>query len=382
MIYRTRGFKSLLLAISLFGLSALIGQTAYASSFLQANENVSSNVERSKTIDGSAYIAGDEVRIDGVVKGDLFCAGEKVKISGTIEGDVLCAGADIVIDGNVEGSVRAIGNKITVEGNVKNNLSTLSPILTFKDKAIVGGDMTVVAGKAAIQGTVERDVLLSSSSVMFDGVVGRDVIAATETINFGQNASVKGDFSYESSTKQNIPDEAVAGEIHFDANNQALSPSEIVWFGLLTLFALILFCILVVIVLPRYVHENAFVDNRRAVLAFLSGFAFIGLGFLLSILLLISGVGGPAGLTLFVAWIMVLLLSLPFSAYFVGQKILARRAKNAIVVQLVGACIIILFLLVPGVNILVFVASVVLGTGLQVMSIERQFSNKPYKIVD
>ena len=49
-------------------------------------------VSAGEVIDGTLYVAGKDVRIEGTVKGDLMCAGQNVEVTGTVQGDVICAG--------------------------------------------------------------------------------------------------------------------------------------------------------------------------------------------------------------------------------------------------------------------------------------------------
>ena len=81
---------------------AFMGMKASASALFVANENGTSVVKKGQTVDGSAYLAGNTVLVEGTVKGDVYCAGNSVRVEGTVDGDVLCAGNTVTIGGTVK----------------------------------------------------------------------------------------------------------------------------------------------------------------------------------------------------------------------------------------------------------------------------------------
>lgn len=70
-----------------------------------------SYVRSGETVDGSAYLAGTSVRVEGTINGDLYCAGKDIIITGTVNGDVLCGGMTLIVGGTVTGNIRLAGQK-------------------------------------------------------------------------------------------------------------------------------------------------------------------------------------------------------------------------------------------------------------------------------
>ena len=117
-----KGWKLLVAAVACVAGGLFVSQ-AGATGYFAASDNEKVHIAQDQTVDGSAYIYGQSVLIEGYVKGDLYCAGTNVIISGTIEGDVLCAGSDVTIGGTVKGDVRAAGSNVTIKGIVEGSAS-------------------------------------------------------------------------------------------------------------------------------------------------------------------------------------------------------------------------------------------------------------------
>lgn len=376
--------KRLLLTLGgllVLGLGA-VSQVSAAGYVASGGKDEKTLVAKEHTIDGSAYLAGTTVLVDGTIKGDLYCAGTTVVISGTVEGDVLCGGSDVTIGGTVKGDVRAAGANVIVKGAVAGNATLAGSNVTIVSGAQIGGDVTGGSSSLTIDGTVGRDMTLGAETFLLNGTITRDVNAALSVATFGANASVGGNLNYTGQNEVQIPQGVVHGNVAFTQQEKSKGSSAVnpltwgAWFVAL----LVVLAVLMTLVMPKYVHEASTASPQSALIAFLAGLAVLILTPIAAVVLMTSVIGILAGLVLLVVWSLVMLLASVFSAYYIGTLVLRKRARNAIVVAAIGALILGVVLLIPVLNAFVAIVSLCVGIGMQVMYLRHQFSKHPYRI--
>ena len=101
MKLRTKSILSLGAGLTL---AAGIALPAFASGLV--NMTGAPSIPAGQVVDGSAYLAGSTVTVQGTINGDLYCGANNVIITGTIEGDVICGANTIFVGGLVRGDVR------------------------------------------------------------------------------------------------------------------------------------------------------------------------------------------------------------------------------------------------------------------------------------
>lgn len=377
-----RNIKLAFIAVTLAAVG-LVAPHVGAAGYVIGNEKGDARIGVSEVIESSAYLSGERIIVDGTVKGDLYCAGTDITLNGTVEGDVICAGMNLTIGGKVLGDVRVAGSNVTLKGSVAGSATLAGSSVTVDKAAVVKRDLTGGASTLNIDGTIERDVMLGSSIMNLSGAVGRDVNVASETISTGDGAKIGGNLTYQAENEQSVPAGVVAGQTSFTKQADmptAEAPSIFVTF-LMTLISFLVLALGVTLLFPKFVHEAASLSPRSALLAFFAGFATFMLLPFVSVLLMATIVGIPIGIVLMLLWLVMFFISGVFASYFVGGLILRKRATNALAVVALGALVLVALMIIPIVNILVFVAVVCVGMGMQVMNLRRQYSKRPYTIV-
>ena len=372
--------KVLVLALVVSSLGFFVSQ-AHAAGFYASADKGTASIAADKTVDGAAYLTGDHIVVDGTVKGDVYCAGNEIHINGTVEGDVLCGGKNLTIGGTIKGDIRVAGSSVTVRGNIAGNATIAASDGNVTKEAIIGGDITGGVSTFVMDGSIGRDMLIGSGTTVLGGTVGRDVNAGIDTLTVNQGARVGGNLTYQGNTEATVPAGVVAGKTQFTkVENKAESASSKFSYALGFIVAFIILALLVTLVMPKYIHEASTITVRRALLAFLAGFAALILIPLASVILMSTIIGIPAGVVGIIVWALFIFLSSVFFAYYVGTLVLKKRARNALVVAMVGALIVGIALFIPVLNILVFMIALCVGIGMQLLHIQNQFSKHPYKI--
>jgi cytoskeletal protein CcmA (bactofilin family) len=354
-----------ILVLAIFPLLG-IALTANAQSFRTGN-NIT--VPSNRTVDSTLYATGNNIDVAGTVQGDVICAGQSINISGTVTGDVLCAGQSVHIDGTIEGNIRIAGQNVTVSGSVGRNANIVAQNATTDSGSKIGGDIGIVAQNSNINGSIGRDLAAASGSATVNNTVGRNIHANVNQLTLQSEAQVQGYIDYTSSNnldRQNGTE--VNGRI--TRHEPPAGQGDISWVGLGWAFTLyVVISMLIVALVLVLLMPRAFQTAANTALASMGKTILIGIAAsilvpIIIVALMFTLIGIPLGILLLLAWLVILFLSGPFAAYLLGRLILRDSARNAVLVMLLGAVVLIILYLIPFLNILVLLLALWFGVGM------------------
>lgn len=338
-------------------------------------------VDAGKTIDGSVYSAGKQIRIAGIVDGDVYCVGQQVIISGTIKGDVICAAQTVTISGKVEGSVRVAGQIVTLQNTVGRSVSIAADQITLEKKAVVGRDATLAGNTLALDGVIKRDAVIASGSTTLTGTIGRNLRTTGSQLELQDKAVVAGALEYTSNNSAEIAKTAtVKGDVthHSPEHNKERKMFDVGNF--ITVLALFMFSALLLIMLfPQQIHRVSMIAANSLGKTILTGvlvsfavpIALIGLSLTL--------VGVPVAIFGFLVWTLLMMLSGPIAAYYLGSMVLAK-AKNPVLIMLVGSVLLVILYFIPLVGWLFAVVAYFIGIGALVRQLRQHISRPEYRV--
>ncbi|HMI08788.1 MAG TPA: polymer-forming cytoskeletal protein [Candidatus Saccharimonadales bacterium] len=365
------------------GLLLTAGVSATSSNVnYKGGDNVT--LERSKVVNGAYYTSGDTVTIAGTVKGDLYCAGKTVFVTGTIEGDVFCAAQTIKIAGNVDGDVRVAGQTVTIDGITSRNVTVFGEVVDVAKTAIIGRDLNGASNSVTVDGKVGRDVTIGGNTVSILGIIGRDVGVASENLTINEEASVAGWVRYTSQNEASIAEGSVKGEVKYTkkeddaaaADSNAATISSFIYM----LLAFAILSLGIVLIAPQQVHAVGITGIKRLGMSILLGiFALLAVPILL-VLLALTFIGMPLALLLGLVWILLLVLSGPMFAYYLGRLLLRKHTDNAIWTMLVGAAMVVVLFIIPIVNVIVGLTSLILGMGMVSLYVMSRLQKPHYTV--
>jgi len=311
--------------------SLLIPTAALAFGAMDGKTNT---VSKDQVHQGTLYAAGSTIDVAGEVKGDLVCAGTTITVSGTVDGDVLCAGSNISISGHVTGDVRIAGSDLTVSGKIDHNLNAMGSKLTIDSKAVLGEDVAFAGSDAVIDGNISRELYGAMSTLTLNSVVGNNVTVWPGAVTLGDNAKVKGDFSYTTGSALSVDQSKVGGNINFHETPKVTkTPREEfqAWLGnfLYWIVAVLLIALSLVWLAPRAV--KAVTAKMRGEVGSSLGWGFLSVfvGPILVIALLITALAAPIGFIVLTLWIAGLCLAGSLAGLAAGQLILAKLNWHA-----------------------------------------------------
>jgi cytoskeletal protein CcmA (bactofilin family) len=333
---------------------------------------------QNEVIDETLFAFGKTLDISSTVNGDVICAGQTVNISGTVKGDVICAAQTLNISGNVDGDIRLAGQTITITGMVDGNATLASQSVTIQSDGEITGDLSVGAEQITLGGPVGRDVAIGGTNVVLASSVGRDIKGTTENLTLTSNAVIGGDIDYTSKNEIQIDNGAVVeGTVDrtVPENNKTSSATvfgfAIAWFIYIFL-ALLLTSLVLALVIPGVLQATTDRIMKSPWIAVLIGFIA---SFTVPVILIFFGItiiGLPLMILFGLIWLVIIMLSGPFSAYYIGRLIMPNRIP--IITMLVGSVVLLALYFIPFIGIIALIGAHWLGSG---MILQEMFRRNP-----
>ena len=370
-------------------------------------------IEAGETVNDDLYVAGETVQIDGTVNGDVIVGASTVIVNGTVNGDLMGGASEIIINGSVNDDIRAGGYAITVNGSVGGDLLGGGYGIHVADAGSVGGDVLAGGLNVAIDGSVGGDVQFGALGVRINGSVGGDVkgevgsaedappfdpsmfdptapdyVQVAPGLTVGPSASIGGNLEYDSPSAQDVPSDAVGGNVTFnEVVAETAEPVPMgrqianrVWRAVQQWLILLLIGFLLMRFTPAVIERATAMINAEplpaagwGLLWFIAWPIMLSIGFALIILLavilgfltldaiagLVVGVGMLIlGLELGAYILIITLLAKVVVAHLLGERLMSNG--QAMVAFAVGALIVVALGAIPMVGGIVnFVVSLV-----------------------
>ncbi len=176
-------------------ISAIIFPSITAASEFRSGDKLV--IAKDEVVNDDIYFAGNSVVIDGIINGDLIAAGGEIKVTGTINGGIIAAGGSIIVNGNVTDDIRAAGGQVRIGGDVGDNVLAFTGQFVLEKNARIARDLTLGAGNAVIDGTVNGNINGGVSNLEMRGVTkGNVIVNIDNNIRIFPGATIGGDLEY------------------------------------------------------------------------------------------------------------------------------------------------------------------------------------------
>ncbi len=350
----------------LLGVLLLLGLIMLPVGVLMADEAVV--VAAGETREGATFLAGDEVRIDGVINGDLYVAAENIYVNGSVNGDIIGAGRTLVISGTVEGDVRAIAQTIRLKGPIAGSATIGSDSLYFEKQATIGRDLVVGGSTANLDGLINGNIFGGVENLFLNGGIAQNVKVHVRMINVADGASIGGNLTYVSSDKGYISEKAqIGGSLLWKPDTaEKTVKQESPWSvgGFLISLAGILIIYALVKKWRPQIWDNLAQPARDKVLSA----AGIGLLLLfavpvLAILVMITVIGIPLGMMVLITYGVLLYLSKLVVSLYLADLLKVRYNMQQSWVWFAVLVVLMLIVHAPYVGWIISVAVLSLGLG-------------------
>lgn len=289
-----------------------------------------------ETIDDNAIFLGENVDIVGTIKGDLIVAASVVNIKGDVEGDIIAVGSDITINGSVAGDVRVFSGSLIINSVVGGNVTAATGKLTLGENAEVGHSVTAAAGLFENNGAVVRNITIAAGSATIDGPVGGNLTAtidSTGRLILLSDSRIGGNVNYTSSNDLERTEGAeVAGVIRkVDATGNEIDfPVEelFIFLKFLSFLSILLIGLILIYLFPKTISTMSDDMLKEPGRLTLLGFAYFFLPPFVLVLLLVTIIGAPLAIILFVLYFVSIYFAKLAAAIAIGKFIIAKTSKE------------------------------------------------------
>jgi hypothetical protein len=274
-----------------------------------------------KPVDGEAVLLGESIIIEQGILEDLIAVGRNITISGPVGQDLRAASENIFINSQINGNATiwsAARATIDKAGEIRGNLRVWSQILE-------------------IQGEVLEDVKFSGSVVKITGQIGGNVnLGKIVDLKIGPNTRIGGDLKYKAKKTFDIPRDAVAGKINYQPVNKASISiwRQINWFWQIVWFfaALAVGLILINSASPQIKKINVLMVKNPGK-SLLLGLVFSFILPIIAMLLMVTLIGIPLGISIFGLWLLLLYIAPILVAFILGKLIVYSFAKDKKIIK-------------------------------------------------
>lgn len=334
------------------------------------------------TTNGSVYDFASNVTVNGTVNGDVFCGGDTITINATVNGDVICTGQDVTVSGTVNGNVRLAGQVVNLNAKVTRSASIAAQDITVNSGSGIGRDLSLAGQTATISAPTVRDINGTVGSFTLSAPVGRNITLHANSVTLESGAIVLGDLTYTSPhTLQKNSGAFVHGTTTYHMSSAhhtiSLSAGWLILPKLYWLVAMAVLSVVVVALFPRLFHDWNISWGAPFWWAVLIGFTAMFVVPLVGIIIAFTVIGIPLVILLALLWIAAAILTVPFSAYFIGSLVVPKL--HPVLLVLVGVVILGVIELIPVLGWVVGFFAYWLGSGMLLMGLKHHYRRPVYE---
>lgn len=273
--------------------------------------------------------------------------------------------------------MRAAGGNITISGaKIGGNITVLGGQAVITESSEISGSLVGGAGSLQILSPVARGATFGAGQATIVNSIGGDVLAATGQLSLSPNAKIAGNLTYISTEKADIQEGAsVSGKVKQEMPPEALKKAGkdvakaiggfAFFLSLMDITSTLILGLLLIFFLPNYMNNAGTFIRKKFWQSFLIGLIGIIVIPVVAVLFMITLIGVPIGILIFVIYFIFLWLAKIFSIYAIGQAVFARTKNRGHVawVFVIGLIAYIVLTLIPIINIFTYIIVLLTGAG-------------------
>lgn len=329
-------------------------------------------ITKDEVINDDIYFAGSSVIVEGTINGDLVAAGGEIKVTGTINGGIIAAGGSILVNGNVTDDIRAAGGEVRIGGDVGDNVLAFTGQFVLEKNARIARDLTLGAGNAVIDGTVNGNINGGVTDLEIRGATkGNVTLEIDNNIKIFPGATIGGNLEYTAPHQGEISG-IVSGKTTYketpikQEDLKSKIEGEIIGY-----LWLLLIGIVSLMLAPGLTQKNSDAVPVKPLKNLLWGLLFLIITPIVVVLLLITIIGIPLSLILFIVYIISLYISRIYVGYWVGQYVLKKLKKETrfrVLTMALGLLIVLIGVNLPIIGIFIHLVILLLGLGAIILT--------------
>ena len=322
---------------------------------------------KDEVVNDDIYFAGNSVIVEGTINGDLIAAGGEIKVTGTINGGIIAAGGSIIVNGNVANDVRVAGGEVRIGGDVGDNVLAFTGQFILQNNARISRDLTLGAGTAIIDGAVNGNINGGVSDLEMRGATkGNVTLEIDNNIRIFPGATIGGNLEYSAPSQGEISG-IVSGKTTYKeappkkGDLRSKIESEIMGY-----LWLLLIGIVSLMIAPELTQKNSDKVAMNPLKNLLWGLLFLIIAPIVTILLLITIIGIPLSLILFIIYIVTIYISRIYVGYWVGGYVLKKlkiETRFRVLTMAFGLMIVLIGINIPIIGSFIHLVVLLLGLG-------------------
>lgn len=290
-------------------------------------------------------IAASEIEVNEKIEGDLFAAGSNIEINSVITKDTWLVGDRIKIKGIILDDLRAAGRWIKLRGKIKKEVMLAGLYIDIDEECNIDDNCYLAAEEINIYGKIRKNLKARAKEIRISGIIYGDGDLKAEKIVFNSDALFKGNLSYSSKEKLKIPEGVVSGKVvwkrlipEIPKKKQPTLAKKVFWFFVFFL-ALVSFGCAMILIIPKQVELIVQELHDAPLWSLLYGFIFLIFTPFLVIVLCITLIGIPIGVSVITYYFIGIYISKIFPGIFIGNLFLRNREKQSKVLLLIAMLI-------------------------------------------
>ena len=285
------------------------------------------------TMGGDYYAAGRNIELTDEVEGDVFAAGCPVLIESHVKGDGALAGCQITLRGKIDHDLYAAGGSVRLEGEIAGNARMAGGQITISRQARIAGRTTLAGGRVEISGNTGRYLKVFANKLRLNGEVQGDADLTARSIEIGPAARIMGKLIYRSAKEAKIdPAAQIAGgttHLTLEVSKSAAQAGRVALvvfliFKLVCLLGLMLLGMVLILVFPKFAQDAAGTIASDPGKSLALGLALLVTLPFAAMLLMMTVIGIPLGMTVLLFYPLALLIGYLTAAYFIGARSAAK----------------------------------------------------------
>ena len=269
------------------------------------------------------YGASNRILIDTPVGGDVVAAARVLDINHEVAGDVLAAGWRVSLARHAFDDVRMAGGEVQVNAPVDGDLTLAGGDVTVGPQAHVAGRAWLTGSTVRIDGVFNRELQIAGGTVDIAGEVRQPLTIVAETLRIHPTAKILAALNYKSPREAQVMDGAsVAGPITYtriDAEEARRARSRTGVSSVLFVVNLFVAGLLFFLLLPRVAAAGVETLRAQPGRSLLLGFALLVCTPLAALILVVTVIGLPIGVSLVALYLVALLFGVLTAAYCIGE---------------------------------------------------------------
>lgn len=316
----------------------------------------------------------NDVFLEHNYNSSVAAAGQSIETTGTVKGALATAGNNIKFKGTSDYAFIA-GNDININGTINNDGFIAGNIITFESDAVIKRDTVIAGNDVELSGSFSRNVSVYASKVSVKGAnIKGNLKIYSENITVDSASIINGTLYYPEDSKYRVNEGAQIGNAEKtpaiqteDEENYFATLSAKIWsfLGLALIFAAI--SLFFPGIFDKINEKYEKFEVSEAVEVFTKGLVVLILVPVVALLLCLTMIGIPLGIILLIVYGLSIYLSTIFTSYLIGYKVWQKvfnKEAHVLFFGLIGLFILLILELIPGVRTLVSIICVLVGLGM------------------